>query len=133
MSGVLAGRRLQFAIAAVVAAAAILTAWTYLGRRPVASSLRVEYVDPRLCANCHAGIAANFRETGMGKSFSRLPVKNTLEDFTPGKPFYHKASDTYFSMIQRGGEYFQRRWQIGFDGSETNVEEKRVDYVMGSG
>jgi hypothetical protein len=36
-------------------------------------------------------------------------------------------------MLQRGGELFQRRWQIGFDGKETNVDEKRVDYVLGSG
>ena len=69
----------------------------------------------------------------MGRSFSRLRTEKTLEDFTPGKPFYHKASDSYFSMTRRGEEYFQRRWQIGFDGKETNIEEKRADYVMGSG
>ena len=36
-------------------------------------------------------------------------------------------------MIERGGRTFQRRWQVGFDGKETNVEEKQVDFVMGSG
>ena len=36
-------------------------------------------------------------------------------------------------MLQRNGELFQRRWQIGPDGKETNVDEKRVDYVLGSG
>jgi predicted CXXCH cytochrome family protein len=36
-------------------------------------------------------------------------------------------------MIERGGKYYQRRWQKGFDGKETNVDEKRVDFVMGSG
>ena len=36
-------------------------------------------------------------------------------------------------MFERGGKYFQRRWQIGFDGRETNVEEKQVDFVLGSG
>jgi predicted CXXCH cytochrome family protein len=43
------------------------------------------------------------------------------------------TSDTYFAMIERGGKYYQRRWQKGFDGRETNVDEKQVDFVMGSG
>ena len=51
----------------------------------------------------------------------------------PDKPYYHEASDSYFAMIERGGHTFQRRWQVGFDGKETNVEEKQVDFVMGSG
>ena len=36
-------------------------------------------------------------------------------------------------MTSRNGKYYQRRWQIGFDGKETNVDEKQVDFVIGSG
>ena len=36
-------------------------------------------------------------------------------------------------MISRDGKYYQRRWQTGFDGKETNVDEKQVDFVVGSG
>ena len=36
-------------------------------------------------------------------------------------------------MIERNGEWFQRRHQTGFDGKETNAVETRVDYVIGSG
>jgi predicted CXXCH cytochrome family protein len=36
-------------------------------------------------------------------------------------------------MVQHDGAWFQRRWQTGFDGKETEVDEKRVDYVLGSG
>ncbi|MGH9663125.1 MAG: tetratricopeptide repeat protein, partial [Bryobacteraceae bacterium] len=39
----------------------------------------------------------------------------------------------YYAMLQHDGKYYQRRWQIGFEGREANVEEFRVDYVMGSG
>ena len=35
-------------------------------------------------------------------------------------------------MIERGGEYFQRRYQIGYRGEKTNVDETRVDYLLGS-
>ena len=36
-------------------------------------------------------------------------------------------------MTEHGGEYFQRRWQLGFDGKPENVEELQIDYIMGSG
>ena len=35
--------------------------------------------------------------------------------------------------FERDGKFYQRRWQIGFDGKDTNVEEKQIDYVLGSG
>ena len=91
------------------------------------------YVDPALCAACHGEIAARYRKTGMGRSFYRLQPANATEDFRSGKPFYHQASETYFAMIERDGRYYQRRWQIGFDGTQTNLDEKQIDFVMGSG
>ena len=69
----------------------------------------------------------------MGRSFYRLPAGVPAVDLISGKPFYHAASDNYFATTARGGRYYQRRWQIGFDGKETNLEEKQVDFVIGSG
>jgi predicted CXXCH cytochrome family protein len=89
-----------------------------------------------LCAPCHAEIAASFQQTGMGRSFSAVSssVRSSVSAETfPEKPYYHEASDSYFAMIERGGRVFQRRWQLGFDGNPTNVEEKQVDFVLGSG
>jgi len=83
-----------------------------------------------VCAACHAEIAASFRKTGMGRSFYAMRAE--AETF-PEKPYYHEASDSYFAMFERGGRVFQRRWQRGFDGKETNIEEKQVDFVLGSG
>jgi tetratricopeptide (TPR) repeat protein len=66
----------------------------------------------------------------MGRSFARWRPEHTL-------PFpdivHNQTSDSYFAMIVRDGKYYQRRWQIGFDGKETNIDEKQVDYVIGSG
>ena len=105
-----------------------------IGQMTLAFALLADnYVDPSLCAQCHAEIANTYRKTGMGRSFFRLQPQTAVEDFTSTKPFYHAPSDLYYAMIRRGGEYFQRRWQIGFDGKETNIEEKRVDFVLGSG
>ena len=136
------GWRLHAAIFAAVLAAGVLAvrAYTQDAASPAQSRVRSvggapvnTYVDPALCAQCHADIARNFRKTGMARSFYRLSPQNLVEDFKSGKPFYHEASESYFAMIERGGKYYQRRWQRGFDGKETNVEEKQIDFVLGSG
>src|SRR5580658_2480949 len=132
MRGAPGSWRPHLAIAAVVAAAGFLTERAYTQQaapsaRPAASPAN-SYVDPALCAHCHAEIANSFRKTGMGRSFYRLPAGIPAADLTSAKPFYHAASDNYFAMIARGGKYYQRRWQIGFDGKETNVDEKQVDF-----
>lgn len=85
-----------------------------------------DYVDPQVCATCHREIAAEYAKTGMGRSFFRPSPADTGS-------YYHALSDTHFSMTVRDGAAYQRRWQLGFDGRETNVEELKVDYVMGSG
>jgi predicted CXXCH cytochrome family protein len=89
------------------------------------------YADPVLCAKCHAKIAETYGKTGMGRSFSRASAASMPSALTIS--YYHAPSDTHYAMIERAGSWFQRRWQVGFDGSETNIEEKRVDYVLGSG
>lgn len=100
---------------------------------PVPSSAAGAYADPAKCALCHSAISATYEKTGMGRAFHRVGGKKGVGDPVPGKPYHHAASDSYFAMLQRDGELFQRRWQIGPDGKETNVDEKRVDYILGSG
>src|SRR5882724_11863985 len=80
-----------------------------------AGPIPAQYVDARVCAKCHRQIAEDYSRTGMGRSFFR-PIASgagTIPDF------YHTLSDTHFSMVVRGGQYFQRRWQIGFAGKQT--------------
>ena len=66
----------------------------------------------------------------MGRSFARVHPESAPEF---GKPVYNKATHSYFAMIVRDGKIYQRRWQFGFDGKETNVDEKSADFVVGSG
>jgi predicted CXXCH cytochrome family protein len=80
------------------------------------------------CAPCHAEIAASYLKTGMGRSFYRMGA-----GALPEKPYYHEPSDSYFLTVERGGKYVQRRWQLGPGGAEANVDEKQIDFVMGSG
>ena len=123
-------RRVAIAAAAVVLGGAV-AAWIYTKPRAHSpSNPESGYVNAAVCTGCHADLAAGYRKTGMGRSFARLRPEHVPEF---GKPFHHKASDSYFTMVARDGRYYQRRWQIGFDGKETNVDEKKVDFVIGSG
>jgi len=114
-----------------IAAASLMTQRAHT--QQATTSAGGQYAGPALCEPCHTEIANSFWKTGRGRSFYQLRPGNTAEDFTTGKPFYHEASDSYLAMTERGGKYYQRRWQKGFDGRETNIDEKQVDFVMGSG
>ncbi len=102
------------------------------GSEAASSQAAGRYADPSVCGDCHPGIAATYQKTGMGRAFHRVQAQD-INWPAPGKPWHHAASDTFFEMVQRDGAWYQRRWQIGFDGKQTNVDEKRVDYVLGSG
>jgi hypothetical protein len=91
------------------------------------------YINPALCAGCHAQIAKTYKLTGMGRSFDRPSPENTVGLPYQSQPYYHKASDSYFRIFQRDGHFYQRRYQIGFQNNETNSVEKEIDSVMGSG
>ena len=90
------------------------------------------YVNPRLCNGCHATIYKTYRETGMAKSFAHPKPENTVEDYKKNNKFYHGPSKTYFEMIERDGAYYQRRYQLGYEGKQTNIEETKIDYFLGS-
>jgi predicted CXXCH cytochrome family protein len=78
-------------------------------------------------------VAETYQRTGMGRSFSRPTTGNTIGDKNNSITFYHKPSDSYFAMTEREGKFYQRRYQIGFDGKETNSIEKEIHFVLGSG
>ena len=69
----------------------------------------------------------------MGRSAYRPSSENTKEYQEGDRTLYHRPSERYYAMIERNGQFYQRRHQIGFDGKVSNVLEERVDFVIGSG
>jgi predicted CXXCH cytochrome family protein len=92
-----------------------------------------DYVDGSVCASCHQDIAETYRKTGMGRSFFIPTAANVVEDYAHANTVFHQPSGLRYAMVERNGEFFERRSQAGFDGKETNVMEERIDYVIGSG
>lgn len=91
------------------------------------------YTDPVVCQECHADVWKTYRHTGMARSFYPAKPGTMKAHLGTGEPFYHRASERYYTMIERDGRYFQRRHQTDFTGRETNVVEKEIHFVMGSG
>lgn len=88
---------------------------------------------PPVCADCHPKVWETYRNTGMGRSFYRPTPETMIEDFVRKNTYYHEPSRSYFTMLIRDGQYFQRRHQLDSSGRQINVMEKRIDYVLGSG
>jgi predicted CXXCH cytochrome family protein len=95
-------------------------------------SEKAGYVNSDVCAGCHRGIWETYRKTGMGRSFYRPSADNVVENYT-NSTYYHKASDSYFTMLRREGKFFQRRYQLDAGGRQINVMEKQIDFILGSG
>ena len=89
------------------------------------------YANPKLCAGCHPAINRTYHQNGMGRSFSSVRPEILIEDFTRNNTYYHAPSDTHYEMLRRGDRIFQRRYQIGFDNKQTNVDEKQIDFIVG--
>jgi tetratricopeptide (TPR) repeat protein len=92
-----------------------------------------QYVDSAVCGGCHQEIARKFRQTGMGRSAYRPSSQNAVEDYRNHNTLEHRPSERYYTMLERGGKFYQRRHQIGFDGKETNIVDEQADFVIGSG
>jgi len=115
------------------AAVSVETALRHGLRATPVAAAQSDYVDGAVCERCHRDIAATYRKTGMGRSFFRPATASAVEDYTHANTLFHAPSGLHYTMLKRNGEFFQRRWQAGFDGKETSVMEERVDYIIGSG
>ena len=91
------------------------------------------YVDAQQCATCHRKIWDTYRRTGMGRSFARVRPGDKGPQAPPSGSYYHELSDQHYRTYEKEGRHYQRRHQIGYGGKETNVVEKEIHFVIGSG
>ena len=91
-----------------------------------------DYIDNATCSGCHAEIAATYADTGMARAFYRAD-RESMSHLPADTRFEHKKSGRSYRIDERDGSYYLRRHETSPDGSEANVFEKRIDYVMGSG
>ncbi|HLG95844.1 MAG TPA: tetratricopeptide repeat protein [Bryobacteraceae bacterium] len=128
----LAGPLLSRAAALTSLAAGVLITPTLRAQSvSAASSSASAYARPSACAQCHAAIWQTYQRTAMGRSFYKPNPRNQVEDFT--KNYLHGPSATYYAMVLKDGTYYQRQYQLDYDGKQTNVSESSIDFIVGSG
>lgn len=119
--------------ATLAAPAAQTPAQMFKGNPSSSKKVISGYVDPAVCSHCHQDIATTYRLTDMGRSVTVPGPSDTIEDYKEKNTLYHAPSRMHYTMVGRDGVYYQRRYEMGFGGKETNVVEERIDYVIGSG
>lgn len=123
-----------FAAAGVLIGGAV---WFFASRTHLPGKLPAQaesgYVNSVVCEGCHSEISKSYHATGMGRSFYRPSARIMVEDFKTHNTLYNRASDRYYTTIERDGKWYQLRHQIAFDGKPANLVEKQIDYVIGSG
>ncbi len=90
------------------------------------------YVADEACGACHAGLAASYREVGMGRSFGSPDPREVLEVWRAAR-VDHPPSHQRFELVWRGGRLLFRREPLGRDAAVLPAFEQPVDWVLGSG
>src|ERR1700761_9180826 len=124
---------LLFALAVIVLGAAGAAFLIASHRKAQTAAITTGYVDPALCVGCHSAMAASYHRTGMGHSFSHPSAGKVMGDFTAHNHLCNQPSGLCYDMVAHDGRYFERRYEIGFDGKPSSVMEESVDAVVGSG
>lgn len=110
----------------------ILVVMSGCAKRPEPVRAVSDYVDPKLCAGCHAAIWKTYQTTGMGRSFFRA-VAGSVPELESPAALQHEASGLIYQFDKKDTRYVLRRWETGFDGKLANAHEAEIHYVMGSG
>ncbi len=91
------------------------------------------YIGQKACRTCHREIYESYQTIGMARSFSRPSLGNMIEDYRGKNSFYHEKSGFYYTMLERNGRFYQRRYLKNKKGEAIYTHEEEVTYILGSG
>lgn len=85
------------------------------------------------CRSCHEREVAAYASISMSRAFTTPGAGNVLSDFTRNNTFFHARSGFRYAMTRRGDDYYVRQWRENSSGRPYASEERRIDFVIGSG
>lgn len=94
----------------------------------------VAYVAEAECDECHAEIAARFRQHPMGRSLATVAAAEPIEDYSPQahNPFEHSGF-RYAVEQSAGSAVLHREWRLDAAGQPILEAVEPVHYAVGSG
>ena len=90
------------------------------------------YVGSKVCAQCHAPIAAKYLKTDMGRSMSEI-TPPLLEKIPNSASVTDDRLHRHFDVHVENGKLFQSENAIDADGKELFRETHPIDWIIGSG
>jgi Flp pilus assembly protein TadD len=90
------------------------------------------YVGSAACAGCHAIISANFAQTRMGRSLTRLSPTAVAKLPVPASLNDH-ALDRQFEVFRENGKLWQRESETGPGGAAIFHNTQEVKWIIGAG
>jgi predicted CXXCH cytochrome family protein len=97
---------------------------------PVAAN--AQWVGSEACAPCHAQFYNSFRQTGMGRSFSRPDMARLTPLLKTSPLVYERKSDFHYSAHLREGRLIMREFRRK-TGQVIYQQERAAAYQVGSG
>lgn len=91
-----------------------------------------QWVGSEACAPCHEQIYKNFRETGMGRSFSRPEAGRLAPLLKPAPAIHEPKSNFHYSAQIRDGRLYMREFRRE-NGRVIYQQERAAAYQVGSG
>jgi len=98
----------------------------------VSVQVQAQWVGSDTCAVCHADIYKSFRQTGMGRSFSRPEVDRLAQTIKFEHTVYDSLSDFYYSVHADAGKLVMREFRRD-RGKVIHQQERAAAYQVGSG
>lgn len=101
--------------------------------KPEAPTAQARYVGVEACRPCHAETWSTFAHTGMGRSWYPIATAKVVEDWTGKNTVVIADTGLRYRMVRRDGKFFMRQSIDDGRGSETAIDERELEGVVGSG
>ncbi len=93
----------------------------------------VKYVGIETCRKCHYQKHQTFVHTGMGSSFGVADTAKSVARISDTTIIYDPHSNFYYQPYWKGDSLFLKEFRLGANGDTTYRQNRKIDYVVGSG
>jgi len=93
----------------------------------------VSYVGINTCMQCHANVHQSFIKTGMGQSLGAADTLKSIAEISGHQVLYDEYKDLSYQPYWQANQLWLKEFRLDENGDTSFQQEKRIDYVIGSG
>jgi hypothetical protein len=92
-----------------------------------------EFTRSQVCATCHAGIYASYRQTDMGRSMALPSDASQRAIVSDSGTVTSPKLNRGYSVFRKGGALYQSEYELDSSGHEVFRDTHKLEYAIGSG